>query len=320
MFRRISTSVSTTAIALLLSGCCSTWHRDTPCTAPCNGCAPCATLPPRVAPPPGGVIVPGAVAVPAGPAGPAGAVYQPPAVPATPPGAVYLPPAAPAVPTAPPTAVVQGSYNVPAVADAAPRVQEPTVRLAPPELSTPGPTQAPPQTKEPPAVAEPPSSTLKPEPAPSAPIDIPQFAVVRKDVATGLQPFPDGVAWLKKNGYRTVLHVGAPGTDDAAARRLFEKYGLRYVAIDVDPRSLNKEAVDYFNRLVGDQTNLPLFVYDKDGALTGGLWYLHFRLVEGWSDEKAREEAARLGFRQEQDDNHRTMWIAVQKLLEANGR
>jgi protein tyrosine phosphatase (PTP) superfamily phosphohydrolase (DUF442 family) len=157
-------------------------------------------------------------------------------------------------------------------------------------------------------------------PTSASPIDIPQFAVVRSNVATGLQPFPDGVAWLKGHGYRTVLHVRAPGRDDSAARRQFEKYGLRYLTLDAGAATLSKETVDTFNRIVADESNLPLFVYDKDASLTGGLWYLHFRLVEGWSDEKARTEATRLGFRQEQDDNHRTMWIAVQKLLEANGR
>jgi protein tyrosine phosphatase (PTP) superfamily phosphohydrolase (DUF442 family) len=220
-------------------------------------------------------------------------------------------------PVAPPNAVVQGSYNAPSVADSTFRPQEPTVRLAPPALSTPGPAA----TKEPPAAAEPPPASAAPkDPTPAPPIDIPQFAIVRPNVATGLQPFPDGVAWLKNNGYRTVLHVRAPGAEDTAARRQFEKYGLRYLTLDAAPTTLTKETVDSFNRLVGDEANLPLFVYDKDAAVSGGLWYLHFRLVEGWSDEKARAEAARLGFRQEQDDKHRTMWIAVQKLLEANGR
>jgi protein tyrosine phosphatase (PTP) superfamily phosphohydrolase (DUF442 family) len=156
--------------------------------------------------------------------------------------------------------------------------------------------------------------------APSLPVDIPGFANVKSRVATGQRPFPDGVTWLRDRGYRTVLHIRAPGTDDAAARREFERANIRYLTLEVSPSALSKELVDRFNRLVADEGNLPLFVYDRDGSLAGGLWYLHSRLVEGYSDEKARAEAARLGFRQEQDDNHRTMWIAVQKLLEANGR
>jgi protein tyrosine phosphatase (PTP) superfamily phosphohydrolase (DUF442 family) len=153
------------------------------------------------------------------------------------------------------------------------------------------------------------------EPTPPLPVDIPQFAMAKPRVAGGQQPFPDGVAWLKSHGYRTVLHVRLPGEDDAAARRQFEKHGLRYLSLEVSPARLTKEVVDRFNRLVADESNLPLFVYDKDSSLAGGLWYLHFRLAEGAPDEKARAEAARLGFKQDQDDEHRTMWIAIQNFL-----
>jgi protein tyrosine phosphatase (PTP) superfamily phosphohydrolase (DUF442 family) len=318
MFRRLSP-----LLFLIAASCCSTPRREVAYVAPpvapppCNRCAVPA-IPPQYGPVP----VP-AAAVPAVPAGP---VYTPPAIP--PAAAVPGPGAIPGQVAAPgpvagavtPGAVVQGSYNAPATNANPSPAQEPYVRLAPPELSAPGPAP----TAEPPlATQQPPSVTDKREPPQAstlAPVDIPQFAQARDRVATGLQPFPDGVAWLKDHGYRTVLHVRAPGTDDAAARRQFEKYGIRYLSLDADPRTLTKADVDRFNRVVTDEANLPLFVYDKDASLTGGLWYLHFRIMEGWSDEKARAEAGRLGFRQEQDDTHRTMWIAVQKLLEANGR
>jgi protein tyrosine phosphatase (PTP) superfamily phosphohydrolase (DUF442 family) len=147
------------------------------------------------------------------------------------------------------------------------------------------------------------------------PVDIPQFAMARLRVASGQQPMPDGIAWLAAHGYRTILHVHAPGEDEAAARRLFEKYHLRYLSLEVSPRTLSREVVERFNRIVTDDGNLPLFVYDKDGSLAGGLWYLYFRLVERLDDEKARAEAARLGFRQDSEGSHREMWLAVQNFL-----
>jgi protein tyrosine phosphatase (PTP) superfamily phosphohydrolase (DUF442 family) len=211
--------------------------------------------------------------------------------------------------------IVQGNYYNPPAAEWKQPTQEPSVRLSPPELSVP----TAPQTAEPP-MASPPATVAEKSEATATPIDIPQFKIARANVAIGLQPFPDGVVWLKSHGYRTVLHLKAPGADDTAARRQFEKNGLRYLALDVDPRSLSKDIVDYFNRYVQDSANQPLFVYDSDGALNGGLWYLHYRLVEGWTNEKALAETATLGFRQDQDDSHRSMWVAVQKLLAANGR
>lgn len=147
------------------------------------------------------------------------------------------------------------------------------------------------------------------------PVDIPQFAMVRPNLASGQEPFAGGIAWLKSHGYRTVLHVRAPSEDDQEARRAFEKSGLRYLSLEVSPQTLSKEIVDQFNRLVGDAENLPLFTYDKDSSLAGALWYLHFRLVDRETDEKARQNAERLGFKQDGSDAHLKMWLAVQNLL-----
>jgi len=150
---------------------------------------------------------------------------------------------------------------------------------------------------------------------PALPVDIPQFAVAKQDVASGQEPFADGVNWLKTHGYRTVLHIRAPGEDNRTARRPFEQSGLRYLSLEVSPRTLSKEVVDKFNRLVADPDNLPLFVYDKDSSLTGALWYLHFRLVDKETDQKARDDAGRLGFKEDQNETHKDMWIAVQNYL-----
>jgi protein tyrosine phosphatase (PTP) superfamily phosphohydrolase (DUF442 family) len=149
------------------------------------------------------------------------------------------------------------------------------------------------------------------------PVDIPQFAVAKANVANGLEPFAEGVNWLKSHGYRTVLHIRAPEEDESAARRSFENSGLRYSTLQVSPRTLTKEIVEEFNRIVNDAENRPLFVYDKDGSLAGGLWYLHFRLVDKMTEEKARAEAAHLGFRQDEEGPHRTMWVAVQNYLQS---
>jgi protein tyrosine phosphatase (PTP) superfamily phosphohydrolase (DUF442 family) len=192
------------------------------------------------------------------------------------------------------------------------------VRLAPPEGIAPDSSrdftrQYPPQTAEPPVATIPPRPRDESPATPSLPVDIPQFAMAKKGVASGQQPFSDGVAWLQAHGYKTVLHVRPPEDTDNVAERIFTRRGLKYISLQVSPTTLSREVVERFNRVVSDEANQPLFVFDRDGSLAGGLWYLHFRLVDGQSDEKARAEAARLGFRE--DGAHRTMWIAVQKYL-----
>jgi hypothetical protein len=147
------------------------------------------------------------------------------------------------------------------------------------------------------------------------PVAIPQFAFARKNVASGQKPLSEGIDWLRQKGYRSVLHLVAPGEDDTAARRQFEAKGLRYQSLEVSPLTLEK-SVDAFNRIVADKAELPLYVYDRDSSLAGGLWYLHFRIVEGYDSDKAAIEAGRLGLNIDADGgSHRDMWLAVQKYL-----
>jgi protein tyrosine phosphatase (PTP) superfamily phosphohydrolase (DUF442 family) len=153
------------------------------------------------------------------------------------------------------------------------------------------------------------------KPTPALPADIPQFAQAKKGVYTGLQPFLGGVVWLKERGYKTVVQIRLPNETDTAAQRVFESRGIKYVSISVSPTTLTREVVERFNNVVKDEANHPLFVFDRDGSLAGALWYLHFRLVDNLPEDKARAEAVRLGFKEDQDGPHRTMWIAVQKYL-----
>ncbi len=172
-------------------------------------------------------------------------------------------------------------------------------------------TPEPPVAPNPPAVQEPRSSEKPVAP----PLDIPGFALAKTRVATGLKPFPDGIAWLKANGYRSVLHVRPVGEDDRAAQEQFRKHGLNYQTLEVTPGIITKDSVEAFNRFVTDQSKYPLFVFDKDGAMVGALWLVYFRLFEGVSEEKARLEAVRLGWKPDLDPDHKAMAEAVARYL-----
>ena len=172
-----------------------------------------------------------------------------------------------------------------------------------------------PQTAEPPKVPTMPPAKDDGAASPALPVDIPGFAAVKPNVANGQKPFAGGVLWLKAHGYNSVFYLRAPGEDDSAVRREFEDQKMQYLSLEVTPEKLSKASVDKFITLVDDPKNLPLFVYDKDSSLAGGLWYLHFRLVDKMTDEKARAEVAHLGFKEDQDGSHRNMWIAVQNYM-----
>jgi protein tyrosine phosphatase (PTP) superfamily phosphohydrolase (DUF442 family) len=197
------------------------------------------------------------------------------------------------------------------------------VRLAPPEPLADG--QANPRSSQsPPEVSgqssRPPSVSGKSDPgddrAPALPSGIPQFApALENRVTTGLKPLLDGLDWLQAKGYRTVLKVRRPGEDDVPERRQVEQRGMKFLVLEVSPQALNRQVLDEFIRLVADAKGQPFFVYDRDGALAGGLWYLYYRVAERSSDEVARVRASALGLRDDQDGSHREMWLAVQKLV-----
>ena len=112
-------------------------------------------------------------------------------------------------------------------------------------------------------------------------------------------------------------HVRPPGEDDTAARRQFEAKGFRYLTLEIAPDRLTRDVVEQFNRTVADEANHPLYVYDRDSALAGGMWYLYFRTVENMPADRAVTEAARLGLIADADGGaHRDMWLAVQNYLQ----
>jgi protein tyrosine phosphatase (PTP) superfamily phosphohydrolase (DUF442 family) len=205
----------------------------------------------------------------------------------------------------------------------------PTVRLAPPEAAAqeqPRPdssrdtTRITPQPKvEPPPASIPsgqaPLAKNDTQASPRLPAEIAYFAMVKPRVASGQQPAVDGPNWLQNAGYRTVLNVREPADHSTSAKLIFETRGLRYISLEVGPENLTKDVVEQFNKVVTNEANQPLFVYDRDSSLAGALWYVHFRTVGSMSDEKARGEAERLGFRSDRDENSRKMWSAVQAYL-----
>lgn len=201
---------------------------------------------------------------------------------------------------------------------------EPTWRPSPDAQPTPSAPEQPPKGGArlyPPETPEPPRSPAKPDPTPERPpspplpVGIPQFAMVRNRVASGIKPYPEGLDWLQSNGYRTVVFVRKVNEPDAADRRLVEdKRGMKFVSLELSPQNL-RETVEQFNHLLSDASCPPVFIYDRDGTLQGYLWYLHFRIVDLATDDEARVRAGRLGLKDATTDEQRDMWVAIQKYL-----
>lgn len=201
-----------------------------------------------------------------------------------------------------PSAPVQAQWQAPQSAQSAPgESAEPpreTVRLSPPER------------RAPPSVP-----SQQPAIQGTMPVGIPQFAIVSETASAGLRPLVEGLEWLRANHYAAVLYIKRPGQDDSSDRQQAERFGMSYLSLAVSPETLSPAVVDEFNRLLRAQPLQPLFVYDSDGTVAGGLWYLYFRMVDRADDSNARARAHRLGLRENAEGSGRAMWLAIEKFL-----
>jgi protein tyrosine phosphatase (PTP) superfamily phosphohydrolase (DUF442 family) len=315
-------------VSLLVTGtgCCNAQRQPVsqpippPSPRPVLPMSPAPFPPPgacQPAPPPYPTVSPGANIAPAAP--------QANPFPSVPPGGNIAAPAPPTTPfpTAPPPVTPNNSGAGSPPNEPIARVEnrwEPAdagIKLGAPEPIAGAGPKTPPSLYPPDKTPEPPTNKS----ATTLPVGIPQFATAMDNVATGLRPsLDDGLDWLQARGYRTVVHIHLPDENDGADRKQVEKRGMKYMGLEVSPQTLTIATVREFSRAVRDTSGQPVFLYDRDGSLAGGLWYLHFRTVEQISDEVARIRAGSLGLREDRDGTHRDMWLAVQKYLNDNPR
>lgn len=306
------------AALTLVNGCCTYRRRAARqvVPAPAAPCPSCNIQPPymnRLTPggtPPAAMIDPATPAVPALPPGPA-VPANPDPLPPPADGRSFRwgPPSAPAEPL-PDVQEQQGGATLePPRALSTPPSGDPPLNIKPPVDITPPQPVTP--RKETPRVPE-----VVPETPPDtpSPVAIPQFALVEEGIATGRKPFLDGVEWLKAKGYKTILHLRAPGADDSGHERMFTQAGFIYKSLEVAPNTLTRKTLQAFYRIVQDPANRPLFVYDDQGYLTGGLWYLYLRDHAGAAMDEARRKAELFGLSPDQDADHTAMWNAVRQL------
>jgi hypothetical protein len=272
-----------------------------------------STLPPGASTlPPGAIAAPRPPVNPAPPQGPGAFPTAPPST-ASPPTTSSLPP-----PPQPPSSGLDrvGYRSEPLVPPANPAnpstsPQSPSVFLLPPTNDT-----AEPPTASPKVALYPPTPDNTPRPSPF-PVGILNFDRLNANVATGGRPTLEGLDWLKKDGFAVVVFAHLPGVKVDPDREQVTKRGMKFIDIEFDPRSLSKESVDAYLKVQRDAATAKAFVYDDvDGAVTGAMWYLSFRLLENATDEVARVRAGSLGLRENREGTHREMWQGVRNYVE----
>lgn len=134
--------------------------------------------------------------------------------------------------------------------------------------------------------------------ATSASSEIDKFFRVNEKVCTGGQPTRDQLASLKADGIRGIINLREPEEHDLKEEATLAKdLGLLYVSIPVKTAAPKDEQADAFLEATNDPKIFPLFIHCGSGNRVGAFWMIRRVLVDGWTPEKAEEEAKQIGMK-----------------------
>lgn len=128
-------------------------------------------------------------------------------------------------------------------------------------------------------------------------LDVPRILCLNENIATGAQPKPEAFAKLAQNGFRSVLSLRTDkeGVDLKKDRELTEAAGMRYIHIPVVTAAPDPKRVNEFIRAVKKEKNHPMLIYCGSANRVAAFWMIYRIVAEGWSEEKAMEEAVKIG-------------------------
>jgi len=132
---------------------------------------------------------------------------------------------------------------------------------------------------------------------PTAKVNVPVILCIDDKPAAGGQPSGDAYAKAAANGFRSVLTLRSAkdGVDTLRERFLVENTRMRYFNIPTANSLPNSKQVDEFLQIAKDPANHPMLI-NCAFAERVAAYMMIFRIrEEGWTEDKALEEAVRLG-------------------------
>jgi protein tyrosine phosphatase (PTP) superfamily phosphohydrolase (DUF442 family) len=139
------------------------------------------------------------------------------------------------------------------------------------------------------------TSNVTPAASPSIGPGINRFVAVDLKLAGGSAPSSDGLKWLADKGYRTVLDLRESSEVPPSFIAEVTGMGLRYVALPIGLKTIDRDHVDRFNFEIAAGEARPLFFFDADGTRAGALWYIHRIANDRIDHQIAQREARELG-------------------------
>ena len=127
---------------------------------------------------------------------------------------------------------------------------------------------------------------------------VPNYRLVRPDLATGGQPSADALRKLKELGFKTVVNLRTPGENGSVAdeKEIVEGAGLRYVHVPITAATFSRADVDAVSRVLDDPAAGPVLLHCAAASRVGAVWTVH-QVGKGKSVEAAEAEGKAIGLK-----------------------
>ncbi len=127
--------------------------------------------------------------------------------------------------------------------------------------------------------------------------DVPRVLCLDDSFTTGGQPTGEAYAKAAANGFRAVLSLrtNSEGIDLVLERAGVESNRMRYFNIPVNGAAPRAAQADEFLRIARDKTNHPMLVNCSTANRVGAFMMILRVVDQGWNEEKALEEAIKIG-------------------------
>ena len=142
------------------------------------------------------------------------------------------------------------------------------------------------------------------------------FSKVDAVVACGGATETSALEGLAKDGFKSVINLRQATEANANIEQNAAKakeLGLKYIHIPFNTQQLDPAVIDKFLAAVADKSNQPAYVHCGSASRVGSVWLAKRVVQDGWTVEKATEEAKAIGLRGEPLEKFALDYIAAHK-------
>ncbi len=126
------------------------------------------------------------------------------------------------------------------------------------------------------------------------------FTQVDAVVACGGATETSALDGLAKDGFKAVINLRMatePNVNIEGNAAHAKSLGLNYIHIPFNGQQPDTKVVDQFLAAIANKANQPAYVHCGSASRVGAVWLVKRVLQDGWTVEKATEEAKLIGLR-----------------------